>query len=346
MPRSAPFYFVLSLLALSLFSCRNGSDTPDVSGIKVAMRTRRFDRDIAQADTAHITAALQALKSKYPDFLDLWLYQLMPFGGKGDNGAEVSPELLNNLHTFLTFRDFRGLFDTVARHFPDTKSIDQPLEKGFQYYRYYYPARTVPGVIYFVSGLNHWSAITIDTTLVGIGLDMFLGGDYPFYASVGIPDYTARNCRPEAAPVAVFRAIYENGHPFATESRTLLDMMVQRGKEQFFLSKMLPFIADSTRLGFTAAQTRWCTENEAASYNFFVRSNLLYETNPARVIRYVQDGPRASGMPPESPGNVGSWIGWQIVKEYAAKHPKMSLDELLALPDAQAILQEGGYKPR
>jgi hypothetical protein len=51
-------------------------------------------------------------------------------------------------------------------------------------------------------------------------------------------------------------------------------------------------------------------------------------------------------MPAESPGNVGSFLGWQIVKVYVATHPQVTMEQLFALPDAQALMQEAKYKPR
>ena len=334
-----------SCIILFLASCRDDSGAPDVSGLKVSLNARRFDRDLAQVDTMHIAQGLLSLKQRYPDFLDFWLDDLMQFGVKGVYD-ENTPAVRGQLRQFLTYRDFRGLFDTVARHFPDTKSIDGPLQRGFQYYRHYYPQRSVPKVIYFVSGLNNWSAITLDSSIVGIGLDMFLGADYPFYKSVGIPEYISRSLVPESAPVKAFKAVFEESHPFVAENKNLLEMMVQRGMEQYFLTKMLPFVPEHVRLGFTGQQLNWCKGNEALVYNFFVKGGFLYETNWGKILRYVNDAPEATGMPPESPGNVGSWLGLQMINAYMAKHPAVTLEQLFSIQDAQIILQGGQYKPR
>lgn len=336
-------------LALSLLlfgtSCNNDEKAPDVSDVKIELNTRRLDLDLAKMDTTKIADGLQVLGMKYPDFLNFWLDELMQFGVNGYY-SDTTIGVREHLHQFLTYKDFRGLFDTVAAHFPDTKSIDEPVKKGFQYYKHYYPGRTVPKIVYFISGLNNWSVVTVDTGIIGIGLDMYLGAGYPHYKSVGIPDYMTPQLRPEAAPVNVFRAIHEDRHPFVAENRNLLDMMIQRGKEQYFLSKVIPFVPEATRLAFTEEQLKWCGENEALVYNFFVKSNMLFETAWGKILRYVNDGPEAAGMPKESPGNVGTWLGWQIVKAYMAKHPEMQMDALFALNDAQAILQESQYKPR
>ncbi|MEO6833675.1 MAG: hypothetical protein ABI378_13725 [Chitinophagaceae bacterium] len=333
------------MVLVSLSSCHNSESEPDVSKIKVKLDTHRFDKDLAAIDTNTIPQGLIELKKEYPEFLDFWLDQLMQFGVKG-NYVNDNPGVSQQLRQFLTYKDFRGLFDTVAAHFPNTKIIDEPLAKGFQYWKYYYPQHSVPKIIYFVSGLNNWSAVTLDTDIVAIGLDMYLGSDYPFYKSVLIPEYMLPSLRPEVAPVNVFKAIYEAQHPFQPENLNLLQMMIERGKEQYFLSKILPFVASETRLGFTKNQLDWCNKNEGMIYNFFVKGGFLYEKNWTRILRYVNDGPEATGMPKESPGNVGTWLGWQIVKAYVAEHPNLKLDEVFALKDAQAVLQEGHYKPR
>lgn len=340
---------VLGGLCLSvtlLGACNNGQDAvPDVSDIKVSINSRRLDLDLGSIDTAHIAAGLRQIAPKYPDFINFYLDTLMGFGINGEyNDSAMGVQ--QNLRTFLTHKDFRGVFDTTARHFPDVKAQDLAIEKGFKYVKFYFPEYKIPKIVYFVTGLRNWSVITYGDDLVGVGLDMALGADYVNYSRVDIPDYVARNLVPGSIPVNVFRSVYSLKQPFITENRTLLDMMIQKGKEQYFLAKVIPFVPDSLRLGFTAPQLEWCEANEAGIYNFLIKGQLLYDTNWQKILRYVTDGPSSAGMSPESPGNVGSWLGLQIVRSYMNQHPETTLPQLLALEDAQQLLQEAKYKPR
>jgi hypothetical protein len=328
-----------------LTSCGSENNAPNVSDVQITLVTQRFDRDIAALDTNAPAASLQRLQPKYPEFLDFWLDELMQFGIKG-NYSDTAIGVREYLRVFLTHKDFRGLFDTVAKHYPDTKLVDEQLTKGFKYYKHYFPQRSVPEVIYFISGLNSWSAVTVDTSILGIGLDMYLGADYPFYESVGVPKYMAAQLSPDYIPVNAFRAIYQNDHPFAPEGKNLLDLMIQRGKEQYFLSQVLPFVSEATRLGITESEWKWSKENEGLAYNYLLRQNFLYETNLPKIMRYVIDGPQATGMPEGSPGNIGTFLGMRIVNDYMEKHPKTNMQELFALQDAQKLLQEANYKPR
>ncbi len=337
------FFFTITMLC---FGCKNEAEkTPDVSNISIDLKTYRLDKDLAAIDTNNIAEGLKNLQTKYPDFLNFYLDTLMGFNINGDY-EPANPGIANGLRTFLTYPDFRNLFDTVAHHYPDTKSIDENLVKGFQFLRHYYPNTAVPKIIYLVSGLNNYAAFTYGNDIVGVGLDMYLGEQYPFYASVGIAAYSTRRFKPEYIPVHVFQALYRDRHPFVMEDRSLLNMMIQLGKEQYFLKKILPFTNDTTRLGYTQSQLQWCEASEEQVYNFFVSQNLLYEKSWQKMIRYVNDGPNAAGMPAESPGNIGTWMGYQIVKAYINEHPETPLDSVLQQKDAQTFLQESGYKPK
>lgn len=331
-------------VSLFLSGCGN-DDKPDVSNINISLSTQRLDNELAALDTNNLSTGLTGLKHTFPDFLDFYLDTLMGFGIQG-NYSDSAEGVRLGLKPFLAHNDIRGLFDTVQQHFPDTKSIEADLTEGFRYLKHYYPNYPIPKVVYFISGLNQWSVVTIDTNILGVGLDMYLGEQYPFYTAVQIPQYVSRKCKPEYVAANALQAIYRNMHPFVMEDRNLLDLMIQRGKEQYFLEKVLPETPDSIRFGYSQAQLNWCKANEADIYNFFITKGLLYETSPNKVHRYVYDGPNSAGMPAESPGNIGSWLGYRIVATYAAKHPELGLEQVMQLNDAQRMLQESRYKPK
>lgn len=330
---------------ITLAGCNSGEQVPDVSGIKVNLQTQRFDRDLSQLDTNNMGAGLKGLEQKYPYFLNFFLDTLMRFEIKG-NYSDSTPGIKAGLRVFLTNKDYKGLFDSVNKHFPATRGLEEQLTKGFQYMTYYYPQYKVPHVVYFISWLNNWAAFTLNDNTLGIGLDMFLGDKYPFYKSVGLPEYMNTHFRPDYIPVAAFTAIYNDMYPFEVDGKNLLNMIIQKGKQQYFLKKVLPFVADSTRYGYTQKQLDWCKNNEGEVYNFFVREGLFYETNWQKILRYVNDGPNSTGMPPQSPGNIGSWLGYQIVAAYMKEHPKTTLDQLFKNGNEQQFLQESRYKPK
>src|SRR5690606_17505995 len=124
--------FFLALLGCGLWSCNDNGKNPDVSGINIELHTRRLDRDLADVDTNNIAQGLQQLKIRYPGFLDFYIDTLMGFGIHGQY-SDSNSGIQQSLRPFLTHPDIRGLFDSVSKHFPDTKKVDADLTEGFKY---------------------------------------------------------------------------------------------------------------------------------------------------------------------------------------------------------------------
>src|ERR1700733_7337763 len=125
---------ILGLLPVFIFfsSCNNsGEQTPDVSNIKVNLQTSRFDLDLYAIDTNHIGEGLQKLLIKYPDFLNYFLDTLMAYGIHR-NFSDTSLGV-RELDTFLTYKDYVNLEDTIKKHYPANKDIDNELSDGFRF---------------------------------------------------------------------------------------------------------------------------------------------------------------------------------------------------------------------
>jgi hypothetical protein len=136
----------LVLLVLVSLGCNSADKAPDVSDIKVDLKTERFDKAFAAIDTNHIADGLKQLKAQFPDFTDFYLDTVLGLGVNG-NYTDTNTAINQGVHSFLTHKDYRGLSDTIAKHYPETKEIDANLSKGFQYYKHYFPAYHVPKIV-------------------------------------------------------------------------------------------------------------------------------------------------------------------------------------------------------
>jgi len=343
---------VAASFLIFLSGCNNSSENiPDISNININLHTSRFDKDLYAIDTNHIGEGLQKLYARYPDFLNYFLDTLMAYGIRG-NYSDTS-QGIRELDTFLTYKDYVDLEDTIKKKYPGNKDIDKELTDGFRFMKYYLPGYTAPRIIYLNMGLSKWSSFPVDTTTLCVGLDMFLGDGFPHYKDVGIPSYMDAHFRRTYLPVSVFSTVYQTMHPFVSDDKTLLDLMVQRGKEQYFLHKILPYTPDSVLFGFTQIQLNWCGQNEGLVYNFFIHQQLLYNKEGHYITPYVYDGPFAKDLESPSdpvkvtPGNIGTWLGYRIVCGYMAEHSGVSLQELLAgHNDATKLLEEARYRPK
>ena len=122
--------------------------------------------------------------------------------------------------------------------------------------------------------------------------------------------------------------------------------MIEKGKQWYLLDHFLPNTADSVKTGYTQKQLNWVKENEGNIWGFFTANTDIYTIDPAIIQDYIGEGPFTRGMPEGfAPGNIGQWVGWQIVKQFAGKNSKFSLQQVLAT-DAKTIFQGSKYKPK
>ena len=81
-------------------------------------------------------------------------------------------------------------------------------------------------------------------------------------------------------------------------------------------------------------------------WSYLVKNEDLNSISPPVIQTYIGEGPFTQGFSQElSPGNIGQWIGWQIVKKFADKNSKLKPDEIMRT-DAKKILEESKYKPK
>jgi gliding motility-associated lipoprotein GldB len=334
-----PIGMIVWLFTMSCHSSRERA--PDVSHISMSVHIDRFDQEFMQSDSNRISESLSELHQKYPVFLPVYLENILNFGAYSDTGAILRREV----RAFITAKDIRLLQDTVNAHFPDTREVEAALRQGFRYIKYYFPSFQPPRVITFISGLANYGAVTADSVL-GIGLDMFLGKNFVPYTKVAdpYPEYMLYQFSPEFIAPDCFKVLQQQMFPMKPDG-TLLDMMIRYGKQLYFLDKVMPGAPDSVKIGFTSAQLRWCRENEQYIWQYFVQNSLLYIHDMQRIMHYIGPGPSTQGMPSPSPGNIGSWLGWQIVRKYMDENPETTLEQLMKMENAQLLLSAAHYRP-
>ncbi len=100
------------------------------------------------------------------------------------------------------------------------------------------------------------------------------------------------------------------------------------------------------RIGFSPAAMNWCEEHEARVWAHLVDEELLYSTEHMSINKWINQAPFVAGIPKESPGRLGQWVGWMIVRSYMQNNPETTILELMEIQDAQRILTESKYKPK
>jgi uncharacterized protein YjaZ len=110
---------------------------------------------------------------------------------------------------------------------------------------------------------------------------------------------------------------------------------------------MLPNYTDAEKMGYTPEQITWSQENESYIWRYFIEEDLLFSTDTKLENRFVNMAPFSKfylEIDNESPGRIGQWIGWQIVRSFMENN-EVSLQEMLKM-DAKQIFERSKYKPK
>lgn len=332
--------FYAAFFCLLLFACNQKKPAPDVSNIKVDVQLLRFDKDLFSIDTSNVETHLTSLQKKYGAFLNDYLYNIMVLPPQPDSVAK-------KIKMFL--HDYRFVYDTAQKYFDDFGDEFKAIKSGLQYVKYYFPEYKTPAnVITFIGPVEGYANV-LTTSGLAVGLQLYLGEDFPVYHSEFItnvyPDYQQRRFKPAYIAVNCMKNIVSDIYPEKNGSDPLIYQMIDAGKRLYLLDHFLPQVADSLKTGYTQKQLDGCYDNEAGIWNYFVQNNLLFITDPLQVRDYMQDGPYTEVLGQASPGFIGQFIGWQVVKKWMDKNPEITLQQLIETQEKK-IYDEAKYKPR
>jgi hypothetical protein len=333
---------LLLLISVLFFACRNKKGIPDVSRIKVNIPIERFDQSFFSMDTNNIQAGLQKVQQLHPDFYFDFMREIL-----GVNGSDTSRNTLLVTKEFL--RGYLPIYDSLQLIYNKTDKLQKELEKAFQFVKYYFPSYKVGNVILFIGPFDA-PGIALTKSGIAIGLQQYAGKDFSVYQSTEgqelFPLYISRRFSREYIIANCMKAVAEDIFPDQSRGKPLIEQMIEKGKQWYLLDKFLPITPDSIKTGYTQQQLKWCKENEGLIWSYIVKNEDLNSLNPSVIQTYIGEGPFTQGFSQElSPGNIGQWIGWQIVKKFVSKNPGMKPQDLMKT-DARKILEEAKYKPK
>ncbi|WP_430971792.1 hypothetical protein [Sunxiuqinia rutila] len=322
-------------MAFVIGSCQRNPLRVDVSDVETVQTVKFYD-DALFADEALTKERIAELEQEYGRFFELFNYHMIGIGGPEDEG------FLSQLKSFVADTMIVSL-KRQADQLIDKEALAHDFTQAFKHYHYYFPQKVVPTIYTCISGLNQ--SVVLADSLIGISLDKYLGADSPYYPSLGIANYKIQNMHPQKIVSDAMHFWGATEFPISNRASKVIENMVYQGSLLYFVEAMMPDLPDSLIVGYTDAQLAFCEESEAAMWSYMAEQNLLFSTKRMDIKRYVDDGPYTSSFTTESPGRVGAWLGWQIVRSYMKKNPEVSLQQLMEQQDYLSILNQSGYQP-
>lgn len=307
-------------LIVVLCSCDKKSEVEKaVEQIPLEIKVERFDKAFFEAKPEN----LAPLKKQYPFF----------FPGNDD---KVWLDKMQN-------PQWRELYGEVQKKFGDFGKEKDSIEGLFKHIKYYFPDTRTPKVITVISEMDYQNKVIYADSLVIVSLELYLGKNHRFYQ---FPDYLKQNFEPNQILPDIVEGFGLRKIPPPSEN-TLLAHMIYAGKQLYLKDVLLPDYSDADKIGYKPEQIKWCQENEMYMWRFFVDESLLYDTDQKLLPRFINPAPFSKfylEIDNESPGRVGAWLGWQIVRSYMENN-KVSLQQMLKT-DAKQLFEQSKYKPK
>ncbi|WP_247656705.1 gliding motility lipoprotein GldB [Maribacter sp. MMG018] len=314
-----PIFIVLSVLAIFIGCKDSDKVAEEVSKIPLELKISRFDREFAEANED----GLPALRKKYPYLFpapdSVWV-------AKMNDSLQIE------------------LFQEVGKTFNSFEDEEESLEMLFKYIKYYFPEQKTPKIITVTNDVDYDNRIILTDTLLFIGLDNYLGSEHKYYG--GIQRYIAKLLDRKFMVSDVVSAFAKKVVP-RPRDRTFLARMIYFGKELYIKDRLMPNAPDNIKIGYSDDEMDWAIANEEPIWRNFIEQEHLYSTNSKLNQRFLDPAPFSKfglELDNESPGWLGRYIGWQIVRAFMENND-VSLKQMLTMSEEE-LFKKSNYKPR
>ena len=335
-------FLIVFFIAVLLAACSNDENAPDVSNIKVDVPIERFDQSFFSLDTNNLSAGLIKLKNDYPHFYPDFMNEIL-----GVSGSDTNKNTIDVCKYFIS--GYAQVYSDLNKKYSDPAWLKRDLEQSYQYVKYYFPEYKPGKAILFIGPLDA-PGVALTRSGIAIGLQQYAGKDFFAYQNMQaqqlFPAYISRRFESQYIVANCMKAVISDIYPDRGVGKGLVELMIEKGKQWWLLDKFLPKTPDSIKTGYTKQQLNWCDANEGLIWNEIITTEKdLYTKDPMTLQNYIGEAPFTQSFGPASPGNIGQWIGWQIVKKFSDKNSSMSVADILKT-DARKIFEGAKYKPK
>lgn len=306
-----------------VISCKNENQLEKkIADINIDINVERFDKMFAEASINE----LPDLKKAYP----------FMFSNKYEDSYWVARKE-------DTLQE--QLYIEVSKVFNDFNSTEVEIESLFNHLKYYFPEFNPPRIITALSDVDYRNKVIVTDSIALISIDTYLGSNHQFYSS--IQKFITQNLTKEQLVVDL-AGEYAKKYIYQQQTKTLLDDMIYFGKQLYFKDVVIPFKTEAERIGYSEEQLDWAKANESYIWRYFVDRELLFSTDSKLPSRFINPAPFTKfyleEIDADSPGRLGQYIGWQIVKAYMNQND-VSLKDML-IKSTEDIFNNSKFKPR
>jgi hypothetical protein len=337
-------HIIIIIFAIGLLAaCQKSAHQKDLSEVKLTMSSVRFEQDLFNCSSV---MDIEKLALKHPDFYPIYTQSILGSVIMGPNST--SQDVAVELYRYIAHKDMDSLYKITQSKYADFEPYRAKLEKASKYIHTYFPDERIERVTTFISAFQYGSVFDQQHKAFGVGLDMYLGADFEVYKLLDPQSFPAYRVSKFEAERIVPNCIqtfvdYKMG---GFEGTNFIEQAIFEGKKLYLLDLLLPEFSDALKINYTEEQLKWATNQESNMWSYLVEKEVLFNSNKNDYQKhYFNDGPFTTPFGNESAPRIGPWIGWQIVRKYMDKNPNVTIHQLIADKNHQAIFQKSGYRP-
>ena len=298
------------------------------------IRIERFDRALLEIIESGDTALGKKLLDAYPYELEIV--------GKGvlNMQSPAQPGFFERLIRYYSEPTLKRLYEEAVAKYADVSDIETQLGQAFAFLKANFPEMQIPAVYMHVSGFNQ--NVLVGDSLLSLSIDKYMGEDFPLYQAFFPNDQRIKMQRTRVAADYLAGWLMSE-YPFEGNESVLLDRMLYEGKIKYIVSLALPELSPAQLMGYTEAEQAWCEAHEKTLWSTIIERKHLYTPDRLTTEKYLRNTP-CTFLSDETPGNVGTWIGWRIISSYM-QAVKPTLPDLMKQTNAQELLGMAKYRP-
>jgi len=301
---------------------------------EIRINIHRYEKDLFAIDQNRMEDEILRLSQIYPDILI-------------DTSIATDHGMILRLRSYLNDTVMKSIHAKILQTYPNLDALTKELRDACSYYLIYFPNEQVPVFYTMMPGIApDMSSIFGYDNEIFICLDMYMGTNFDVYPKVGLPMYLIERMDKKYIAIDCFKKALVYRHLPKKQKNTLLDYMFEEGKKLYFTELMFPQREAADIIGYNPQKYAWAKEHQKDIWTYLISKNILFSKNDKDRLTYIQEAPFTKSFNHESPGRIGTFLGWQIIKNYMETHKEVSCDSLMKITDSQLVLNQSGYKPK
>jgi len=309
----------------------------DVSDIQIDLEFERFEKTMFTGGSPNEMAEINRdLMERGGELYEFYVYDMLRSGSVYDDSIG------NYLWYFVSDSIMQIVFDDIEAEFSDFEELEVQIVDAFKHLKYHLPNAPQPAKVITYNGAYSYGVVSTDS-VIGVGLEMYLGPENQIVKEIRFPLYVKEKMQRDYLPVDVAQSWLTRNVMVLEEGETFLSSMIYHGKLLYTIQALMPDLSEHLIMRYTADEYDYARASEYSVWQYLVDMNWIYSIDMKVKLRFFEEAPTTVGID-ESPGRIGQFMGWQMVRSYMDANPEVTIKELIEEKNESKILK--AYKPK